>query len=130
MKIIRVSNTKSIFKHPYVIFIKNLIIVTLIGWLIYSLIQTPHRGPTINPLNNAKIVMLEKQDSVNRIKIDSLKIAVLHHARVVDSLDALLYKTMIKYENKVKTINSASAREHAQWLDSTVAKAAVSNNAR
>ncbi len=42
----------------------------------------------------------------------------------IDSLKEEKNKVIIKYDNKIKSIYSASAYEHAEWLESTIKQSA------
>lgn len=61
--------------------------------------------------------MIEK-DSINAILSKREKIYKVK----IDSLILIKGKTIIKYAEKNKVINSATAFEHARWLDSVTSK--------
>ena len=67
-----------------------------------------------------------KNYEVKIIRMDSINIILMKKEKSmqleIDSLKNVKQKTIIKYDKKIKNIYSASANEHALWLDSTITK--------
>lgn len=112
------KNLKTLIKESYFkpeLNIIATIIVILVVTFMWQLLKSEKENNEIDKLKIIKDYQkqIQVKDSLYKIKESTFVYRI-------DSLETIKNKIIIKYDEKIKAINSASANDHAKWLESKV----------
>lgn len=109
---------RSYFKLVWHIFLVCIIVFGFIGMIqLLDVKETEYKADRELVIQKYELKIKEK-DSLNH----ELQIKQYELRRQVDSLENKKEQIVIEYGKKIKVIYDASATEHAQWMESIIAK--------